>query len=65
MHTYRSDQTFSVLIFLGNIYYGKLCVFKVFEYMCPQTMTRSRLSLSKEATWLAIKGKPNGKREAC
>ena len=33
MQIYRSDQTFSVIIFLVNIYSGKLCVFKVFEYM--------------------------------
>ena len=32
MQIYRTDQTFSVLIFVGTIYSGKLCVFKVFEY---------------------------------
>ena len=31
MQIYRSDQTFSVIIFFGNIYSGKLCVFTVFE----------------------------------
>ena len=33
MQMYRSDKTFSVLIFLGNIYSGQLCIFEVSEYI--------------------------------
>ena len=42
MQIYRSDQTFSVIIFLGNIDSGKLCVLKVFEYMKQDYKDRFR-----------------------
>ena len=53
MQIYMSDQTFSVIIFLGNIYSGKLCVFKVFEYMTLEWdrdsfHSYSGLSITKE-----------------
>ena len=39
MQLYRIDKTFSVLVFIGNIYSGKLYVFKVLAVINFQSLS--------------------------
>ena len=70
MQIYRSDQTFSEIIFLGNIYRGKLCIFKVSEYIPnrvpkkPLTKCDSHWARSCENVFYAI-CKQQKHRSAC